>query len=350
MARYRSGYSLPSCSEYAFETDASRIDIAFAAIFFIATFVLLFVGSSRIGRAKKQGLHVAGAALLMISIVFAWFAYIIRLVYIPLEECDIFRYDRLYQAPLLASWLASLAEYLLLAAILTSLTHKLQKDLGLMQPALLKSQKLWAVLVILVLLAALSLSTAYNHYIYNDVSGSYYSASPELLLMPMRGLWTTYYVLAAAGMVLAAGTMGKTLSQAPGGLRSTALTTSTTALLLSALGLTLTNMGSYVDNMFMYVNSRLYYGSPAYKTYVAKNEAASFLESFFYCVAFWAAVYVGAYRVASGPPAYAPPPPQQPMVFTTGNEGVQSGYSRAIAEEGGLEQGHGYGRNPDYVR
>ncbi|KAL4900892.1 hypothetical protein BDW74DRAFT_88538 [Aspergillus multicolor] len=350
MPRYRGSYSMPSCSEYAFETDVSRIDIAFAAIFFIATFVLLWVASSRIGRCKKQGQRVAGATLLLISILFAWFTHIVRLIYIPIVECDIFNYQNIYQAPLLSSWLVGISEYLLLAAILTSLTHKLQKDFGLIQPAILKTQKFWAVLMILVLLTALGLNTAYNHYLYNDVYGSYYSDDPYLLVSPMRGVLTTYYVIAAAGMILAAATIGKTLSQAPGGLRSKALTMSTTILLAAALGLTLTNMGSYIDNTYMMLNKVVSYGSSAYKSYVARIEAANFLGSFFYCLAFWAAVQVGSYSVnpASAPPAYAPPPPQQPMVFTTGNEGYQSGYSRDMGAAGAAEQG--YGRNPEYVR
>lgn len=63
---------LPSCSEYAFQMDAPRIDIAFAALYFIVTLVLLIFASVRIRRSKKQGQNVAGAGFLKLSIIFAW--------------------------------------------------------------------------------------------------------------------------------------------------------------------------------------------------------------------------------------------------------------------------------------
>ncbi|KAL4743363.1 hypothetical protein BDV11DRAFT_123456 [Aspergillus similis] len=345
------GYSrysgLPSCSEYAFEMDASRIDVAFAALYFIVTLVLLILASLRIGRSKKQGQRVAGAVFLMLSIIFAWFAYIVRIIYITLTECDVFSYRNAYQAPVLISWLSGVSEYLLIAAILTSITRKLQTDFGLVQPAILTAQKTWAVLISLVLIAGLCITTAWYHYYYGDM----YSFGPYMdLRKPQRGLWTTYYSVAAAGMLLAAATLGKTLSQAPGGLRSRGTTVSIILLVIGALGLTLTNLGSYVQNAYTYNGRSLFYGSSEYKEYVAKYESASFLASFFYCLAFYAAVRMASQRVnaAGMASAYAPPPPppQPPMTFTTGNEGYNSGstYYHNLGQE------QGYGRSPEYVR
>ncbi|KAL4884586.1 hypothetical protein BJY04DRAFT_215049 [Aspergillus karnatakaensis] len=296
MARwgYFSSGSTPSCSEYAFETDASRIDIAFAAIFFLATLALLFVVCSRIGQLKKQGQRVAGSVMLVTSILFAWFAYTIVLIYRPLEECDIFSYENIYQAPVLTSWLFNVSSYLLFVAILTSISNKLQKDFNHVQPVITKIQKYWAVLIGLVLIPTLSVMTAYNHYSYNDVRGSALSDSPYILIPAMRGLWTTFYVVCAAGMLLAAASIGKTLAQAPAESRTRSILINTTILHLAAVGMTLTLMGDYVDTSFMYMNRVIYYGTSAYNSYIAKTEAASFLGSFFYCLAFYAAVQVAS--------------------------------------------------------
>ncbi|KAL4999145.1 hypothetical protein BDV10DRAFT_165344 [Aspergillus recurvatus] len=349
----RGGYSryngLPSCSEYAFEADSPRIDIAFAALYFIVTLVLLILASRRIGRSRKQGQRVAGAVLLMTSIIFAMCSYIVSIVYISITECAIFSYRNTYQAAVLMLWLSGVSEYLLLAAILTSVTRSMQNDFGLVQPSVLTAQKAWAVLVGLVLTALLSVNTAWYHYYYND---SYYSLAD--VARPQRGLRTTYYVIAAAGMLLASATLGKTLSQAPGGLRSRGITISVILLIVGALGLTLTNMGNYVQNAFMYAGRSFYYGSSEYKEYLARYEAASFLISLFYCLAFYAAVRVASQRVnaASMTSAYAPPPPppQPPMVFTTGNEGYHSGPAYHHSLGMGQGQDQGYARNPEYVR
>ncbi|KAL4971252.1 hypothetical protein BDW66DRAFT_146458 [Aspergillus desertorum] len=349
----RGGYSrfdgLPSCSKYAFETDGPRIDIAFAALYFIVTVVLLVLASQHISRGRKQGQPVAGAVLLMVSVIFAIFSYLVNIVYISISECDIFSYRNTYQAPLLTLWLSGVSEYLLLAAILTCVTRKVQKDFGLVQPAVLTAQTVWAVLVGLVLTAVLCINTAWYHYYYN---GSYHSSPVTDLAKPQRGLRTTYYVIAAAGMLLASATLAKALSQAPGGLRSRSITVSVVVLVIGALGFTLTNMGNYVQNAFMYGGRSFYYGSSEYKEYLARYEAASFLSSLFYCLAFYAAIRVASQRVnaTSMTPAYVPPPPQPPMVFTTGTEGYHSGpaYHHSLGQGQGQDQG--YGRNPEYVR
>ncbi|KAL5044123.1 hypothetical protein BDW71DRAFT_215973 [Aspergillus fruticulosus] len=355
------GYSrydgLASCSEYAFERDAPKIDIAFAAFYFIVTLVLLILASRRIGRNRKQGRPVAGAVLLMVSIIFALFSYIVRIVYISISECDIFSYSNTYQALVLTSWLSGVSAYLLLAAILTSVTRKLQKDFGLVQSFVLTAQTAWAVLVGLVLTAVLCVNTAWYHYYYNDL---YRSSSFADLARPQRGLWTTYYVIAAAGMLLASATLAKTLSRAPAGLRSRTnaeqdITISIILLIIGALGLTLTNMGNYVQNAFMYTGRSFYYGSSEYKKYLARYEAASFLSSLFYCLAFYAAIRVASHRVNAASmtsAAYAPPPPppQPPLTFTTGNEGYHSGPAYHHSLGPGQERGQGSGRNPGYVR
>ncbi|KAL4811927.1 hypothetical protein BDW67DRAFT_170960 [Aspergillus spinulosporus] len=332
---------------YAFEMDAPRIDVAFAALYFIVTLVLLILTSLRISRSKKQGQRVAGAVFLMLSIIFAWFGYIVSIIYTTLTEYDIYNYSHIFQAAVLDLWLQGVSEYLLLAAILTSITHKLQTDFGLVQPAILTAPKAWAVLIGLVLVAVLSISTAWYHYYYADI----YSFGPYMdLVEPQRGVRTTYHCVAAAGMLLASATLGKTFSQAPGGLRSRGTIVSIPLLVIGALGLTLTNLGNYVQNAFTYYGRSFSYGSSEYKEYVAKYEAASFLGSFFYCMAFYAAVRVASQRVnaAGMTSAYAPPPPppQPPMTFTTGNEGFNSG----PAYYHNLGQEQGYARNPEYVR
>ncbi|KAL4762721.1 uncharacterized protein BDW70DRAFT_133621 [Aspergillus foveolatus] len=339
---------LPSCSEYAFEMDAPRIDIAFAALYFIVTLVLLIFASVRIRRSKKQGQHVAGAVFLNLSIIFAWFAYIVTIIYTILTECDVYNSRHMYQASVLDLWLRGVSEYLLLAAILISISRKLQTDFGLVQPAILTAQKVWAVLVGLVLIAVLSINTAWYHYYYKD---TYFSGSYMDLAEPQRAVRLTYHCIAAAGMLLASATLGKTLSQAPGGLRSRGITVSIILLVIGALGFTLTNLGNYVQNAFTYSGRSLLYGSSEYKEYLAKYEAASFLWSFFYCMAFYAAVRVASQRVnaADMTSAYAPPPPpsQPPMTFMTGNEGYRNS---GPAYYHNLGQEQGYGRNPEYVR
>ncbi|KAL6236840.1 hypothetical protein BDW75DRAFT_229225 [Aspergillus navahoensis] len=355
------GYSrysgLPSCSEYAFERQAPRIDIAFAAFYFIVTLVLLILASRRIGRSRRQGQPVAGAVWLMLSIIFALWthnsSYIVDIVYISISECDIFSYSNTYQASVLMLWLSGISEYLLLAAILTSITRKLQNDFRLVQPFVLTAQAAWAVLVGLVLVAVLGVNTAWLHYYYNDSS---FSSTIADLTEPQRGLRTTYYVIAAAGMLIASATLGKTLSQAPRGVRSRGVTISVIVLVVGALGLTLTNMGNYVQNAFMYIGQSFYYDSSEYKEYLARYEAASFLTSLFYCLALYAAIRVASQRVnaasvmsaSAHPPP--PPPPQPPMTFTTGNEGYHSGpaYHHSLGLGQGRDQG--YGRNSEYVR
>ncbi|KAL4746557.1 hypothetical protein BDW72DRAFT_33745 [Aspergillus terricola var. indicus] len=338
---------LPSCSEYAFEMDAPRIDVAFAALYFIVTLVLWILASLRISRSKKRGQHVAGAVFLMLSIVFAWSAHIVMIIYTTLTQCDIYDYSHVYQAAVLIAWLSSFSRYLLLAAILISITRKLQTDFGLVQPAILNAQKVLAVLIGLLVTTALCIHTAWNHYYYKDF---YSFDSFENLFQAQRGVWTAYYSIAAAGMLLASATLGKTLSQAPGGLRSRGTTVSIILLVIGALGMTLTHLGNYVQNAYIYNGRSFYSGSSEYKEYVAKTEAANFLASFFYCLAFYAAVRVGSQH-ANAPAmtsAYAPPapPPQPPMTFTTGNEGYNSAppYYQSMGQE------QGYGRNPEYVR
>lgn len=339
---------LPSCSAYAFQMDAPRIDIAFAALYFIVTLVLLIFASVRIRRSKKQGQHVAGAGFLNLSIIFAWFAYIVTIVYTVLTECDVYSYRHLYHASVLELWLRAVSEYLFLAAILIYLTRKLQTDFGLVQPAILTAQKIWAVLIGLVLIVVLSISTASYHYLYKD---SYSYDTYIDLAEPQRAVRLTYHCIAAAGMLLASATLGKTLSQAPGGLRSRGITVSIILLVIGALGLTLTNLGNYVQNAFTYSERSMLYESSEYKEYLAKYEAASFLSSLFYCMAFYAAVRVASQRVnaADTMSAYAPPPPppQPPMTFMTGNEGY---HNSGPAYYHNLGQEQGYGRNPEYVR
>lgn len=144
-------------------------------------------------------------------------AYIVTIIYTILTECDVYSSRHMYQASVLDLWLRGVSEYLLLAAILISITRKLQTDFGLVQPAILTAQKIWAVLIGLVLIAVLSISTALYHYFYKD---TYFSGTYMDLTEPQRAVRLTYHCIATAGMLLASATLGKMLSQAPGGLRS----------------------------------------------------------------------------------------------------------------------------------
>lgn len=57
-----------SCSSTAFSDEQSRVEIAFAALWFVVAVVLFFVATKRFGLRKKQGSPVVGSVFLGFSI------------------------------------------------------------------------------------------------------------------------------------------------------------------------------------------------------------------------------------------------------------------------------------------
>ncbi|KAL4794197.1 hypothetical protein BDV19DRAFT_365385, partial [Aspergillus venezuelensis] len=260
---YGGGGSI-SCSDYAFETKSSRIDIAFTALYFVVSLVLLIIATRRFGISKKQGQPVAGAFLLGTSIFLAMLYYLDSIIYIIIGQCGSVGVDDYFPAIIISQWLYSLFRWTLIAAIMTLICHKLMKDFSRVEQLVLTIQKVWVGFLGLLVITALGLGTAMNVYVYSD---DYYGRDKiGNLSSPMRGIQTTNLVLSAAGILLASATMAKSLSHA-GSRRSKVrraffhsqtqdtmlnypskqnITTWVSVLIIAALGTTLTELGGYI--------------------------------------------------------------------------------------------------------
>ncbi|KAL4946847.1 hypothetical protein BDV06DRAFT_882 [Aspergillus oleicola] len=335
---YGGGSSL-SCSSYAFETKSARIDIAFTALYFVVSLVLFIIATRRFGISKKQGQPVAGAFLLGLSIFLALLYYLDSIIYIVIGECGSVDVADYFPAIIISSWLYGLFRYTLIAVIMTSICRKLQKDFSRVEQLVLTLQNMWVGLLGLIVVAALGLGTAINVYVYSDTSYDPYKA--DELALPMRGVQMTNLVLSVAGILLASATMVKSLSHA-GSLRSKNITTWVAVLVIAALGTTLTELGQYTETNFTYAN-RVFRTESDIQTFYDKRHAVYFLTSFFYSLAFYAALRVAGYqivpghptRVISNSPAEFAPQPTQAMNeyhapadqrFSTGNQNQGYGY------------------------
>ncbi|KAL4786323.1 hypothetical protein BJX76DRAFT_355227 [Aspergillus varians] len=333
MAPRRYGSGNLSCSSYAFESDTPRIDVAFSALYLIVSIALFFVATRRFGQSKKHGQPVAGSIWLCLALIFAILCYIATIVITVLQECDTLSTRYYFPAWTVSIWLWQLSSYILTAVILTSICRKLQNEFARVQQSILTLQTGGAALLGVIVVAYLGLTTAIYHYT------SYYNGRTASLAEAQRGLRMTALTLSVACMLLASATMYRALFQAPVYLRSKSIETGTIALILSALGYTATDLGGYVQLVFIY--GRLS-GTADYNAYLRSSYAISFIASFFYSVAFYAAIRVASYRsqpaattsnVISDP--YAAPPP---LRFTTDPSQLQTGYAQSPE----YSHNHGY--------
>ncbi|KAL4950962.1 hypothetical protein BDW69DRAFT_46427 [Aspergillus filifer] len=306
---YGGGGSI-SCSDYAFETKFSRIEVAFAALYFVVSLVLFIIATRRFGISKKQGQPVAGAFLLGTSIFLAMLYYLDSIIYLVIGECSSVGIDDYFPAIIISQWLYGLFRWTLIAAIMTSICQKLMKDFSRVEQLILTLQKVWVGFLGLLVITALGLVTAVDVYIYSDTSYDPYKADD--LASPTRGIRMTNLVLSAAGILLASATMVKSLSHA-GSLRSKNITTWVSVLIIAALGTTLTELGGYVGINFTYDFSIM----SDLDDYYGRWYAVYFLTAFFYSLAFYAALRVASHQavpgqptrvIANSPPEYAPQP------------------------------------------
>ncbi|KAL4963576.1 uncharacterized protein BDV14DRAFT_176453 [Aspergillus stella-maris] len=330
---YGGGSSI-SCSDYAFETKSSRIDIAFTALYFVVSLVLFIIATRRFGISKKQGQPVAGAFLLGTSICLAMLYYLDSIIYIVIGQCGSVGVDDYFPAIIISQWLYWLSKWTMIAVIMTSICHKLMKDFSRAEQLVLTLQKVWVGFLGLLVITVLGLSTATNVYFYSD---DYYGRDKiSDLSLPMRGIQTTHLVLSAAGILLASATMAKSLSHA-GSLRSKVrraffhsrpqdtmlihppkqnITIWVSILIIAALGTTLTELGGYIETSFTYWDA-VFTTASDQQEYYDKRHAVYFLTAFFYSLAFYAALRVASHQVVPGhptrviansPPEYAPQP------------------------------------------
>ncbi|KAL4934065.1 uncharacterized protein BDV17DRAFT_248262 [Aspergillus undulatus] len=314
---YGGGGSSVSCSSSAFSLERERIQIAFHALYFIVSLVLLVVARRRINLNKKQGQPIVAAFTLSLSILLAMLYYLDSIVYIVIGQCGSVGIFEYYPAIIVANWLYMLSEYILVAVILTSICRKLQNDFGRVEQLILTLQTAWAGILGVFVVTSLSISTAMTVYSWSDEL--YDSAKRRDLALPLRGIRTTYLVLSVVGILLASATMAKSLFHAPVSLRSKNITIWVVSLIGCALGLTLTEMGGYVDFNFIYDPYAISSDADA-QSWLDKQHALFFLASFFLAATFYAALKVAAYRVLpthtatvisqAGPsPAYPSHPP-----------------------------------------
>ncbi|KAL4806740.1 hypothetical protein BDV18DRAFT_138133 [Aspergillus unguis] len=301
MARYSYGYGYygdASCSEYAFQETGTRVDLAFAALYFLVSLGLFLVATAAFSRARRHLGRVSGSLWLTLSVFLAMGGHLTNIIYITLRECVITAPWNLWTAALAGNWLFAASQYILVAVIMTTLCSKVQRDTS--SSVMLASivNKVWVAVLGALIIAAMSIGTVQAHY--TNSTDTRFDIVYELY-NPSRGVWTTYYALAVAGILLAVATMGKTLGGASNALKMWVL-----VLSVCALGHTVTNLGIYIENTYA-VKTIESYGE--YKKYERGNEAANFLSSFFYSVAFFAAVKIASHRgVAKNQPVaeYAP--------------------------------------------
>ncbi|KAL4886617.1 hypothetical protein BJY04DRAFT_75818 [Aspergillus karnatakaensis] len=290
------GSSSISCDSSAFALDSPRIDIAFQSLFLLATIILYFIAQSRISRGKKEGFSVPGKALLILSVLFAVFAFILAIVITALTQCSPGVTDDIMPASVVQSWLSQFALYILNLLLLLTVPKKYATEFpgSVSRPAILFQQS-WAAFMGVLLVAGLSIETALQVYLYSDSYSDYEKV--DELAEPLRGVWTTSSVINVVGVLVATATVGAA-SRAAQGVKT--LSTWTPVFSISTLAFNLAVLGGYVDRAFDNLNN---YSLGDFAEYERKRHAAYFLTWFFFCLAFFAALKVLSHRGASGYPS-----------------------------------------------
>ncbi|OJI96755.1 hypothetical protein ASPVEDRAFT_23747 [Aspergillus versicolor CBS 583.65] len=339
-----------SCSSTAFSDEQSRVNIAFAALWFVVAVVLFFVATKRFGLSKKQGSPVVGSVFLSFSIFFAFGAQLIYIIVTTLAECGTGGYYS-YVAIIIFDWIDNASVFILTAFILTTVCRKLQSEFSRVQPAILTLQAVWAALLGVLLVAVLSISTAMYHYSYSDDSD--YSKIYDLKI-PLRGVQTTYYALAVAGLLVASASMLKALFSAPAYLRKGTISKWVPVLALSALGYSAAFLGTYIQSAYFF--SRIS-STASEKSYIHGQQAGGFLARFFYFVAFYAVLQVASYRSQAGAanarptsmnPTAVPPPQGQPTYNLNHGYDSRLSYGANGYQQSQSTQYGGYQPNQQY--
>ncbi|KAL3462396.1 hypothetical protein BJX64DRAFT_259046 [Aspergillus heterothallicus] len=318
------GGSSVSCSDSAFGTEGARVYIAFHALFTAAALTLSIVGSSKGKRAKAGGRPIVALGWLSFSIILALFSYVISIIVLVLSQCEISYTDDTYPAYIVGTWLATLSQFIVNAVILISISRKLHTEFGQGPPAILGVQKGYAALLFVLAIAGLALYTASLVAIFDRSD----SSLSEDLVEPQKGIWTTYYTLSVVGILLAAATITKSVFGGSGFSRPRKLSGWVSTLLIAALGFNVTNLASYVYITFNDTTSISY--SEALRIQQS-SQAMYFIISFFYFLAFYAALEVGAYgtQPVTTNPAYTVPIAQHNPVYPQQHHdsGFNSGYN-----------------------
>ncbi|KAL4872836.1 hypothetical protein BDV12DRAFT_126769 [Aspergillus spectabilis] len=286
-----------SCDSDAFSREAPRINIAFQSLFCLVAIILYFIAQSRVSRRKKEGFPLPGKILLILTILFAAFYYIVALVVIALIECSPSSYSDLWPASVTATWLRQLSIYILNVIFLVTIAKKIQNDTGSVQKAVVTYQSAWAGLIAIFLAAALAIETVIFDKANNASDYDDYELIDDLY-NPQRALWMVYSVVSVIGILIASVTLIQALRPAQGLPRGQTLTTWSWILIITALGYNLTSLGSYADRAFGY--SR-YITLDSALELEKKGHAVSFLASFFYSTAFYAALQLLGFRVSGIP-------------------------------------------------
>ncbi|KAL2857304.1 hypothetical protein BJY01DRAFT_242376 [Aspergillus pseudoustus] len=338
------GGSSVSCSDSAFERQGSRIYIAFYALFFVTALVLSIIASSKAKRAKGTGRPLIAYGWLSTSIIFAMFSYIISIVVLVLNQCAISYSDDLYPAYIVSSWVSTLSFFILNAVILISFSKKLHTEYGQGPATILGVQKGYVALLLVLALASLALSTTDNVAIYDKGD---YSLHYDLV-EPQKGVVTTYYTLSVVGILIASGTIIKSVFGGSGFSRPKKLTSWVSALLVGALGFNVTLLADYVNIAFRSTTNMTRSEAESLEK---SQQATYFLISFFYLLAFYAALEVGAYGASAvtANPAYTVPAAQhnpvypQPHQDSRFSSGYNSGFTsnpQYPANSGWTSPGH----------
>ncbi|KAL3448107.1 hypothetical protein BJX65DRAFT_275883 [Aspergillus insuetus] len=331
------GGSSVSCSDSAFDWEGSRVYIAFYALFFLVALALSIIGSSKCKRAKQNGRRLLAWGWLYTSIIFALFSYIVSIILQVLSECAISYSDEIYPGFIVNNWLAEISLFILNAVILISFSKKLHTEFGQGSANVLGVQKGYVVLLFILVATGLALDTAITVLDYSSLSDREKAFD---LVEPRKGIWTTYYTLSVLGILIASATIIKSVFGGAGFSRPKKLTGWVSTLLIGALGFNLTNLGGYVNVNF---KNTAALSTSELIALQRSAQAVYFLISFFYFVAFYAALEVGAYgaHIQTAPvnPTYAVPgvaqqghnshyPQQHQQHHDSGfNSGYHSGFS-----------------------
>ncbi|KAL2816467.1 hypothetical protein BJX63DRAFT_387393 [Aspergillus granulosus] len=326
------GSSSISCSDYAFDSENSRVSIAFQALFFVVALALTIIGSRKAKRAKQIGRPLVAWGWLSFSIIFSLVSQIIAIVLAVLRECAVFYSDDIFPGWIVSSWVSVFSTFILNAVILISFSKKLHTEFGKGSATILGVQKGYVIILLVLALTCLALYTASSVAAY---TADYYSDRYETLYAdlvdPQKGIWTTYYTLSVLGILIASATIIKSIFGGSGYSHPGKLTGWVSALLIGALGFNVVDLANYVyitfqDTTFLTTSEAEEIEKRSLVTY--------FLTSFFYFVAFYAALQVGAYgaQTVVANPAYTVPVSQHNPVYPQQhdyrfNSGYNSGFT-----------------------
>ncbi|KAL3491125.1 hypothetical protein BJX62DRAFT_237543 [Aspergillus germanicus] len=344
------GSSSVSCSDSAFDWEGSRVYIAFYALFFLVALTLSIIGSSKCKRAKQNGRRLLAWGWLYTSIIFALFSYIISIILQVLSECAISYSDEIYPGYIVNNWLFEISLFILNAVILISISKKLHTEFGQGSANVLGVQKGYVVVLFILVVTGLALDTAIT--VLDFSSGSDREKAFDLV-EPRKGIWTTYHTLSVLGILIASATIFKSVFGGAGFSRPKKLTGWVSTLLIGALGFNLTSLGGYVNANFKNISDL---STSELIALQRSAQAVYFLISFFYFVAFYAALEVGVYgahiQPAPANPAYAVPGVAQhgpnPVYPQHQQQGFNSGYHSGFSSNPGPQysgQETGYQNN-----